>query len=408
MLVSKNSTQMLTRLSIGCIAAALGFGGCGRSDDYGAVSQTGFRMLAVEPEMWIDGNAEVLVPIGWIAVAGNGAIVVMQTMDASLRIFDSEGESLGQIGGRGQGPGEFERPVRGGWKGDSLWVADSNERVSLFTPEFAFSRVLPRVTMAEPTDDHADRLPRFPFVSPYAVYPGDTLLLSGQWAAGDPLGTRMEGLPILLRTGPDGTIRKVVMAVPRNEGSVNVTHERGITGAAVPFYPRPLWTVAPTGDRIAVITTHTSGIEEGTLHLRVIDDRGRGLVERRISFEPVPIPRHAADSALQATVGRIQPPEVARLVGREVQKRMSSVYAPVHTLLLGSDHRIWLGLRAIDQGAPWLILESSGDPVGRLLLPTNQTVRAAGPEHLWVTERDEFGVQSVIRHRIIRSEGPDR
>jgi hypothetical protein len=399
---------MLSRLSIACIAAALGSSGCGGADEHGAVSQTSIRTLSVEPEARIDGNAEVLVPISWITVDRNGAIVVMQTQDAALRIFDSEGQPVGQIGGRGQGPGEFERPVRGGWKGDSLWVSDvARERVTLFGPEFAFVRVLPLVTSAGPTGEHADRLPRFPFVFPYAVYPGDTLLLSGQWAAGDPLGDRMEGLPILLRTAPDGTIGQVVMAVPRNEGSVQVTHERGIHGAGVPFFSRPLWTVSPGGDRIAVVTTQSVGVEEGLLHLRVIDERGRGLVDRRIPFEPVPIPRHVADSALQATVGRIQPPEVAQLLKREMQERMPRMYPPVHTLLIGSDHGIWLGLRATDQGAPWLLLDSNGDPVGRLFLPANQAVRAAGPQHLWVTERDEFGVESVLRLRIRTSEDPN-
>lgn len=393
---------VLTRMRcIAFLAATPGFFGCSAADDIEAV-QGDLRTLAVETEMRIDGNDEVLVPIGWVGVAGDGAIVVMQTQVASLRIFDSEGQPIGRIGGRGQGPGEFERPVRGGWKGDSLWVSDvSLSRVSLFGPELAFSRVTSPVTMAEPRGEDADRLPRFPFVSPYGVYPGDTLLLSGQWAAGDPLGERMEGLPVLLRASVDGTMQGIVMTVPRNEGSINVTHGRGVIGAVVPFFPRPLWTVAPDGDRIATVTTHASGVEEGSLHLRVVDERGRGLVDRRIPFEPVPIPRHVADSALRATAERVRPPEMARAVEREAQERMSPVYAPVHTLLIGSDHRIWLGLRATEEGTPWLVLDPDGEPVGRVLLPSNQAIRAADAKHLWVTERDELGVESVIRARVL-------
>jgi len=78
------------------------------------------------------------------------------------------------------------------------------------------------------------------------------------------------------------------------------------------------------------------------------------------------------------------------------------VYPPVEELLVGNDHRVWIGLRPTSRGRPWLVLGDAGAPDGIVTLPANSTVRAADGEHLWAIEQDELDVESVVRYRLER------
>lgn len=78
------------------------------------------------------------VPFGRIAdleVGENGSVFVLDGMNRTIRVFDQAGSELRAFGRRGQGPGEFERPVRLLWgPSGHLWVLDlGNGRLTLFS-----------------------------------------------------------------------------------------------------------------------------------------------------------------------------------------------------------------------------------------------------------------------------------
>lgn len=397
-----SAARSMDEVGILIALAACPLAACGVEGDRSSPVVDQVPTLSVETDLRVDGYIEDLVSIPWMGVAPDGTMALLQMQDARVLFFDREGTRLGVTGGQGEGPGEFMRPVRGGWKGDTLWVSDTQlRRVTFVSPEPAFVRAMPPLAGASPGPRDADRLPEFPFVFPYAVYPGDTLLLSAQPAAGDPLGERLDGIPVLLRTTSAGTIDRVVHQVPRSESSIRVTFDGGIAAATVPFHPRPLWTVSPDGARIATLTTHWEGTEELAVHLVVMDERGQVVADRRLPFEPMPIPPSIADSAVEAAAERATRPELRRAIEGEARNRMPPVYPAVSLLILGADHRIWLGLRRTGEGRPWLVLSPDGDPEGRVVLAANQTIRVADDQRLWVVESDELGVQSVVRLRVL-------
>ena len=59
-----------------------------------------------------------------IVLHPSGDAFVLHPMERSLRILGETGVVKTVVGGRGQGPGEFERPAWMGVNGNSVWVFD--------------------------------------------------------------------------------------------------------------------------------------------------------------------------------------------------------------------------------------------------------------------------------------------
>ena len=66
-----------------------------------------------------------------------GNLWVVDAMSAEVRVFSApSGEHLFTLGGRGQGPGEFQMPFPVGFDDEKVWIWDQNlGRVSVFTLE---------------------------------------------------------------------------------------------------------------------------------------------------------------------------------------------------------------------------------------------------------------------------------
>ena len=75
-------------------------------------------------EMRIDGRAEDLTSINWVAVSQHGDIAIAQPQDHRVLFYSRDGKLIGKFGRLGEGPGEFRGvgPLR--WIGDTLQVYD--------------------------------------------------------------------------------------------------------------------------------------------------------------------------------------------------------------------------------------------------------------------------------------------
>jgi hypothetical protein len=71
--------------------------------------------------------------IAAVAMNSRGEIVVVDRKVWDVRLFDSRGAFVKQLGGRGQGPGEFQSPhsvlVT---PNDEIWIADMQRRLTIF------------------------------------------------------------------------------------------------------------------------------------------------------------------------------------------------------------------------------------------------------------------------------------
>jgi len=375
--------------------------GCGTSE-HAADAAIIAPPIALEPDLRVDGYDADLVPIQWMGVAPNGTMALIQRQDHNVRFFDASGADLGSVGREGDGPGEFRLPTRGGWLGDTLWISDLRpDRVTLISPALEVIRTLPPITEAAPMPPDTAGLPTFPWVYPHAVYGDGTMLVMGMPAFGDPLAARFKGT-LLMRLSGANRIERLVLETPEDRGNVRATTERLVTFRPVPFFPSPAWSVSARGDRVAVLTTTIVGDEAGTFEVTLYDAAdGSEVYRRSFPFEATPIPVSVADSAMESVTARINQPELLkaiRSVEGEVRGRIPPVYPPVHDIVIGWDGRVWVAMRRTPEGNPWLVLDRDGEPMGRVLVPGNVSLKVADQQHAWGIETDDVGMQSVVRY----------
>ncbi len=80
-----------------------------------------------------------------VAVDASGRVFVTDTGNKRVVVYDQGGKTLGQLGGPGSGPGQFEEPVGIALDaGGNIYVADTwNRRIQVFDSELHFAREWP-------------------------------------------------------------------------------------------------------------------------------------------------------------------------------------------------------------------------------------------------------------------------
>lgn len=102
---------------------------------------------------------EVFQLISDLALLPDGRVAIVDNRGARVAVFDSTGEWLYDIGGRGKGPGEYTSPIFASTREDTLFVWDAlQRRLSHYTAAGVFlgSTVLPQRSSARPFATIAD------------------------------------------------------------------------------------------------------------------------------------------------------------------------------------------------------------------------------------------------------------
>lgn len=83
----------------------------------------------------------VLSRVAGAARLSDGRIAIADGSSLQIKFFDAQGELLNMVGGRGEGPGEFDRLEQFGvLPGDTLYAVSMPETVSFLDPDGAFLR----------------------------------------------------------------------------------------------------------------------------------------------------------------------------------------------------------------------------------------------------------------------------
>jgi hypothetical protein len=337
------------------------------------------------PRRIIDAEVEDLVGIDWVGVRQDGVVAVLQAQDDAVVFFDREGRRIGQFGRSGSGPGEFLQPIRGGWIGDTLWVADAEtKRVILVAPDLVTSRTLPPLVSAGPISGESGGFAKYSLVAPYGMPRSDTYLAAALLPATD--GGKTEA-PSLFILNTDGGILEKVFAIP--------TSPESPTWTSPPFAWRPGWKVSPDASLIGSFFV----VSDSVARVTVLELRGDTLLDRAYTLPARPIPRAAVDSALAAVVNgplaSIRPLSESDVAS--LRRAVPSSFPPVERIVLGSDSTVWLRVQGSVSGAnEWMVLRPTGEPMKRVRFPRSSVLAAATDSVAWVVRSDEFDRESLV------------
>jgi hypothetical protein len=332
----------------------------------------------------------------------DGRLVVGEAEARELRFFDSAGGLLHTVGGRGEGPGEFELLGALGVVGDTLWVRDpSNLRFTLFTLEGEPLTTIPMraleldqpapgvIVTAEPWSLRADGLLEGRVRVRNMAGPPETLTGSA---------------PILLFDAEGLVVDTLGFREWRVEAGMRIGGQP-VPPLPPPFPEDPLHLELGEGAAARVERPTAAAGDEGAFTVTGLGGMGDTLFHRRVRYAPVPVPEAVRDSILDTRTGALtmilQESEAA------IRQELASVlplpdfHSPVSEARVGGDGSLWL--RRENDGSEvrrWVVLNEDGTPRGKVHIPARGELHWSDGTHAWVVEPDEFEVPWVVRYRL--------
>lgn len=348
-----------------------------------------------------------------LAVGPDGRVYSVHRNDAHVRIWTPIGEPAGVLGGEGQGPGEFTRPGRLGFFGDSLWVMDTYAyRVSYFDPSGAFlGRVVPEVDLGGADDvEWSPPRPEAP------LRDGSFVARSPEWSD-DVARGELTKAPMVHMSDEGGTLAEIWVKDLRQTDVLALLNEDGPGGffMAQPFEDDALTAVVEDG---LIVVGRRAWDGEGEAFSRVsrLDLRGDTVWRTAIPYEPTAVTRERLDSAVAEIADRSfdfrsrnRPGLTRAAYERDLAE---AIYQPdwtppVRTVVMAEDGSVWLERFepvVIDEGSTvraWWTLSADGILEGTAYTPDGLQVMIVTDDAVWGVETDELGVDYIVRYDLV-------
>lgn len=317
----------------------------------------------------------------------DGRIVVGHAAPPEIRFYSARGRHVTSAGGRGDGPGALQRPMR-------LWlspageiaVADSNRGVSVFSDRGAFQRSLA-----------IDPLPDLPAPFIQASLADGTLLgaVPSGGLTGRP-GSVIRIAWLYHRYGSDGRPMNELARMDARPRFMMRWRDGTRQPLAVPLTTEP--SVAAGGGRLFVGGGMTPEVER-----RALD----GSLEAIYRWSPVRL--RTADvwqRFKRETLGHMRDDEQRRRDALYFQKDLPlSDYVPVYQSFLLDDARnLWVERYRVpwDTIPRWDVFDSSGRWLGDVQMPPRFDVFRIGEDYVLGRHRDAVGSERVRLYALQR------
>lgn len=381
-----------------------------------ACSEAGPRLLdapvlAATPELRIgsvDDSATALTRVTALAVDDDGRIYTAHPQDVAILVHAADGRRLRQWGRQGEGPGEF-----GGLGGivlvrDTLWAYDYRQyRFTAFAPD---GRLLRTVTVPIELGgpDRTSSPPR-----PAGMLPDGRIFGSPPaWSREVASGNLPESPVLLMDT--TGAAGDTLYSRPNSIWAVrDPKSSRGFGSyRQQPFDDIDLYATSPMAPEYVRVqrAVGAGGGAVPTFRVARVTFDGDTLWDRAYPYEPVPIDPAIPDSLVDGFAAGLNQAGFpgAPTPARAAELARAALYVPAHyppvtRAVVGRDGTIWLRREAADpQSAEWLVLDSDGEPIGRVTLPARTTVAVAERDRFWGWELDDLDVPYVVRYAVDR------
>lgn len=323
-------------------------------------------------------------------VLSDGRIAIADAGSGEIRYFDGEGRHLRSVGGRGDGPGEFQWPgalMR--LRGDSLLVHDRrNQRLSLLgaqgdlVEERSLAGTVPLDVYGWLPDAH--RMAARPRVA----------------SAERPRDGRHQRMLQLVAVDRSGSVADTLLTAPGGETYITSQGDR-LWVLGLPFGRSTR--VAMGEDRL--VTGYTERLE-----YRVRDHSGRLLRIVRTEHEPRAVTEDAVERFIGLRVEGIEGENRRREVRRLYRAAPTPQTMPAfQDLMVDEAGRIWVRSYEPfrDDGSRWDVYSPDGRVRAVAELPARFTPYWIGEERVLGRWRDELDVEHVRVYRLLRGEeGP--
>ena len=352
----------------------------------------------------LDAPESALDIVTVLALAPDGRLAIAQPTEASIWVFSPSGERLQVLGGRGDGPGQFQAISAMGWRSDTLWAADGRQfRVTFLDPGGG------PPTVVGGSDRHTEGVIRAPLPAGNSLW-----VLYRRWSLDPDLRTYREEIwsadenwePLkrlgILPEGPDG----FQIQLPGVQRPARRTHPMG---------EHPLFATAPD---VSTLTTVRREIRRGGYVVTRVRINGDTIFHREHPVRLEPVSRDTRNAILEqyvslGTLQRLAPSTRALLGAVASALEVPDVHPAVTKVVVGSDGRTWL--RGPDDRSGtvrWTVLDPTGEPrftvraareIGMFqgeIETQNLVLVVADAGGLWAVVQDELEVPYVIRYEL--------
>jgi hypothetical protein len=349
-------------------------------------------------ERTYDDSPAPLTNPGDVTVTAKQEIVVAESDEPVLKVFDSNGQLVKRLGRKGDGPGEFREVINLLGFGDSIWAYDPVHRRATFCrTDGKVGRI---VNFRAPGT--APRLgPAYPFGEGYFALAS---LNSAEVIKPVGYGRR------ILRLSASGVVERDMMAPLIMRGYY--AHLE-LPGEASVFILLPVPTVdrALVAERglFAVIARGVVDTRTGARSIRVTRIRPGGdtVFSKALRVERAPVERSFVEQHQERLAKALRNRFPSELAARRAVKQVTNSgpahFSPVNGLLLDAESRIWI--RTTLARNHWIILNASGMAVTCLDAPLDVRIVAAAGGKVWAIKTDSDDVPSLERFAVVNAKG---
>jgi hypothetical protein len=329
-------------------------------------------------------------------VLPDGRIIAVFMQEGAVRVFDPSGKLLRILGRKGAGPGEYGSPFTAYYVGDTIWVTDQANRRYV---SFSATDYRPLEVITQPARGGYYYGPVPGMRQLFRATAGDTARLGIY----DKVGGAVAPFDFPFRRSRPGFALEFrddarTAAIAAGGGVVVPVGGTRTREFAHPLTAYTTLRIAPGGrEGLIAESAEIWGGKPGQVQFRRVN-----LVTRQVgvpftaSLGPRPIAPRVADSMINVTANRTNPPELA-------QKYRAIAKAPDHYPAFkfaepGMDGSIWIE----EWGDPTarVILDPTGKAVGRVRVPKGFITFAATQTQVWGYMRDVDDLPIIIRYRV--------
>lgn len=350
-----------------------------------------------------------LTRVGNVLVGPGGRVYVEQPQDNVIRMFDSTGTYVKNIGGKGQGPGETGFLFGIGFVGDTLWSLDLlARRFAFFSADGAYQSTLsPPPIIDVAVTGHGVTITA---TTPLA---GGSLLFAGYSYGGRIETNLMPPVARVVGTREGRVLDTIALTDSLGRGSFGFA-----SGTRQSFTADPAF--APLVDRSDLIAVEGRGLWFAVARRSDCGSQARYVVARislqrdtlwrtTVECPRVSVPRNFVDSVVAANKERVVRTMSVAPGYAEAQIRPKignvSSFTPLRALHVGNDGSIWLRpfVAPGDSIEVWVRADApAGAPQQFTLPPRAQLKVVIDASRIWVLEHDADDLPTLVRYRVMR------